>query len=182
MLTGFYALIRFERFTAVRKESDATVCCRFVACLQKTKNRKQKRRKNTTGKIMDKFADIFTDQVLEELFPASRADEFFEALFGDASEGAYDIKLRYNGYNEQDNTLNFNLDLVERPGCCLVCNLTYGLPEVFSRHPIININGLVADIDARLNGQAKCGDWKLGTTVQQEKSLHSIPLQIQLAG
>jgi hypothetical protein len=130
---------------------------------------------------MDKFSDIFTDQVLAELFPAGRADDFFEALFGDASEGAYDIKLSYVGYNEQDNSLLFNLDLHERPGCCLACNLTYGLPEVFSRHPVININGLVEDIEKKLGGAAKCADWKLGTTVQQEKSLHSIPLRIQLA-
>ena len=129
---------------------------------------------------MDKVNEIFTDDVLKELFPPQRADDFFEALFGDASEGAYDIALRFNGYNEQASTLHFNLDLVERPGCCLVCNLTYGLPEVFSRHPVINIKGLVADIEKKLDGKASCGDWKLGTTVQQEKSLHAIPLHIQL--
>jgi len=70
--------------------------------------------------------------------------------------------------------------LHERPGCCLVCNLTHGLPQVFSRHPVINIKGLVADIEEKLDGQARCVDWKLGSTVQQEKSLHAIPLQIQL--
>jgi len=130
---------------------------------------------------MDKMNEIFTDDVLKELFPPQRADNFFEALFGDASEGAYDIALSFTGYNERGNTLNFNLDLHERPGCCLACNLTYGLPEVFSRHPIINVNGLVADIEKKLDGRARCVEWKLGTTVQQEKSLHSIPLQITLA-
>jgi len=130
---------------------------------------------------MVNFDEIFTDDVLKELFPPQRADEFFEALFGDASEGAYDIVLTFAGYNEQTKTLNFKLDLHERPGCCLVCNLTYGLPEVFSRHPIININGLVAAIEKKLNGSGQCTDWKLGATVQQEKSLHFIPLKISLA-
>ncbi len=127
------------------------------------------------------YNDIFTDQVTAELFPPQRADDFFEALFGDASEGAYDIKLRYSGFDEGSNVLLFNLDLHERPGCCLACNLTYGLPEVFSRHPVINVNGLVEDIEKKLDGKARCSEWKLGTTVQQEKSLHSIPLRIQLA-
>jgi hypothetical protein len=130
---------------------------------------------------MDNLNEIFSDDVLQELFPSRRADDFFEALFGDASEGAYDIGLRFNGYNERTNTLTFNLDLIERPGCCLVCNLTYGLPEVFTRHPVINVSGLVADIEDKLDGKVRCADWKLGTTVQQEKSLHSIPLTITLA-
>ena len=122
--------------------------------------------------------EIFTDKVLAELFPASRSNDLFEALFGDAAEGAYDIKLRFQGFSESTSTLQFNLDLLERPGCCLVCSLTYGLPEVFSRHPVINIKGLVKDIEARLGGQAVCTAWKLGTTTQQGKSLHSIPLTI----
>ncbi|MHB1349378.1 MAG: pancreas/duodenum homeobox protein 1 [Desulfobulbus sp.] len=121
---------------------------------------------------------IFTDKVLAELFPAQRTNDFFEALFGDATEGAYDIKLSFQGYNEGASALQFNLDLIERPGCCLVCSLTYGLPEVFSRHPVINIKGLVNDIQEKLGGQAVCTVWKLGHTVQQGKSLHSIPLTI----
>ncbi len=130
---------------------------------------------------MDNLGEVFSDTVLKELFGPERADDFFEALFGDAGEGAYDISLRFLGYNKAVNSLSFTLDLHERPGCCLVCNLTYGLPEVFSRHPVININGLVADIEKKLDGKARSVDWKLGTTVQQEKSLHSIPLHITLA-
>lgn len=122
--------------------------------------------------------EIFTDDVLAELFPPERSNDFFEALFGDASEGAYDIKLRLRGYDERANILHFNLDLHERPGCCLVCSLTYGLPEVFSRHPLINVKGLVRDIEKKLEGLATCTDWKLGSTNQQEKSLHTIPLTI----
>lgn len=124
---------------------------------------------------------LFTDEVLAELFPQERTNEFFEALFGDASEGAFDIKLRYYGYDKDAKTLQFNLDLHERPGCCLVCSLTYGLPEVFSRHPIINATGLVNEIGNKLEKMATCIDWKLGTTIQQEKSRHSIPLTITLA-
>ena len=67
------------------------------------------------------------------------------------------------------------------PACCLVCSLTYGLPEVFTRHPVINIKGLVQDIEKKLGGKATCTVWKLGTTVQQQKSLHSIPLTITVA-
>ena len=122
--------------------------------------------------------EIFTDKVLVELFPASRTNDFFEALFGDPAEGAYDIKLRYQGFSESDSTLQFNLDLLERPGSCLVCSLTYGLPEVFSRHPVINIKGLVKDIEGKLAGHVTCTAWKLGHTIQQGKSLHSIPLVI----
>jgi len=130
---------------------------------------------------MERLEEIFTDEALAELFPASRSNDFFEALFGDASEGAYDIRLRFDGHDPETNTLRFYLDLHERPGCCLVCNLTYGLPEVFSRHPVINIKGLVKDIEERLPGQASCADWRLGTTIQQNRNLHSIPLTIQLA-
>ncbi len=129
---------------------------------------------------MENLDTVFTDEALQKLFPAQRADDFFEALFGDASEGAYDIGLRFSGYNPDNNTLNFNLDLLERPGCCLICNLTYGLPEVFSRHPVINVSGLVTDIEKMLENKAKCADWQLGTTVQPEKSKHSIPLIINL--
>ncbi len=129
---------------------------------------------------MDTFTDLFDNQMLNDLFPPERTDDFFEALFGDADEGAYDIRLRFEGHDTSDNTLRFFLDLHERPGCCLVCNLTYGLPEVFSRHPIINIKGLAADIEKILAGRARCADWQLGTTVHQSKGLHSIPLIIQL--
>ncbi len=124
---------------------------------------------------------LFSDEVLSELFPKERSNDFFEALFGDASEGAYDIKLRYHNYDKNTRIMQFNLDLHERPGCCLVCSLTYGLPEVFSRHPVINVKGVVSDIGKKLEGVATCTDWKLGTTMQQEKSRHSIPLIITLA-
>jgi len=124
------------------------------------------------------LTDIFTEDVLESIFPAERSDEFFEALFGDASEGAYDIRLRFHGYDKTSSTLLFHLDLHERPGRCLACNLTYGLPEVFARHPVIHIREVVREIEKRLGGQAACAGWKLGATVQRNGKLHSIPLTI----
>jgi len=129
----------------------------------------------------DPFAALFTTEVLEQLFPESRANDFFEALFGDASEGAYDIRLAYRGYNEPPKTLAFALQLHQRPGKCLACNLTYGLPEVFSRHPLINLNGLTKEIDNLLGNLGSCTAWRLGTTEQVSSEMHSIPFLISLA-
>ena len=126
---------------------------------------------------MRQYADIFTDDTLTELFPASRTDSFFEALFGEAEEGSYDIVLKYRG--SDGDRLDFELQLVERPGKCLACNLTYGLPQVFSRHPIINLPGLAGDI-AQAAGRDHA-DWELGTTQELGKSLHAIPLSVELA-
>ena len=123
---------------------------------------------------------LFTKEVLTRLFPASRADQFFDAMFGDAAEGAYDIKLTFKGHNAAAKTLLFDLELHERPGKCLACNLTYGLPEVFSRHPLINLKGLVAEI-ASLCGNSTVKEWRLGTTRQVSKALHAVPLTINLA-
>lgn len=123
---------------------------------------------------------IFTDAALQALFPPARSHDFFDALFGDASEGAYDIVLSFEGYDQAGKTLRFLLNLHERPGRCLACNLTHGLPEVFKRHPVINIKGLVAEIEKLLAGEMVCEDWTLGHTIQKGRSLHCIPLQIKL--
>jgi hypothetical protein len=121
---------------------------------------------------------LFSAKALQEIFPKERANDFFEALFGDAEEGAYDIQLAYIG--SDGNTISMELQLFERPGHCLACNLTQGLPTVFSRHPVINIAGIVQDIDKLLAGQARCVDWSLGYTKQKSKSVHAIPLTIIL--
>ena len=126
----------------------------------------------------NKLAEIFNDQTLQKLLPAERADQFFDALFGDASEGAYDITLSFDGVDES--TLQLTLNLTQRQGCCLACNLTYGLPDVFSRHPILNIRGLVREVDNLLGDIADCGDWKLKSTNSVSSSLHTIPLSISL--
>ena len=121
---------------------------------------------------------LFTPETLQQLFPKERSNEFFDALFGDASEGAYDIELAYNGTDGKSITLELRLH--ERPGCCLVCNLTQGLPQVFARHPVINLAGLVEDVDKMLAGQARCREWSLGRTEQRRKEMHLIPLIIKL--
>ena len=126
----------------------------------------------------DSFANVFTPDTLEKLFPRERADEFFDALFGDANEGAYDISLAYRSGDR--NSLIMELQLHERPGRCLACNLTHGLPQVFSRHPIINVSGLVKEIVTLLGDGVKCKDWSLGYTEQRTRSLHVIPITISL--
>ena len=128
----------------------------------------------------EKFDTLFTQEKLQELFPAERADQFFDALFGDAAEGAYDISLQFKKHIPERQLLQLELHLRERPGKCLACNLTYGLPEVFSRHPIINIKGLVENIERHLAGRASCASWQLGETQSVSKSLHVIPLTITL--
>ena len=124
------------------------------------------------------FNEMFTPDVLKKLFPENRADLFFDALFGDATEGIYDISLEFKEHRQ--NRLEFELHLKQRPGKCLNCSLTYGLPGVFSRHPIININGLVKDIGRLLEGRARVVDWQLGVTREVSDELHVIPLIISL--
>lgn len=126
----------------------------------------------------DKYDQVFAPDVLLKLFPPERADEFFEALFGEASEGAYDIDLKYKGHNQD--RLNFEFHLEKRPGRCLTCSLTYGLPQVFSRHPVINVASLVQEIAQILDVQASCLNWKLGRTQEVSSELHTIPLTISL--
>jgi len=125
------------------------------------------------------FEQLFTQRALRELFPHERADLFFEGLYGDPLEGAYDISLVFKGRDRD--TLQFEFRLEQRPGKCLACNLTYGLPEVFSRHPIINIKGLIREIDQILGGQWRCADWRLGLTREVSHELHSLPLIITIA-
>jgi hypothetical protein len=127
------------------------------------------------------LAEIFNQETLLQLFPKSRSDEFFEALFGDASEGAYDICLEFAS-SPNPKTYNFELHLLQRPGKCLACNLTYGLPEVFSRHPGLNIKGLVAEIAVKLGLAAEQVSWKLGATKSISKALHIIPFLVSAAG
>ncbi len=126
----------------------------------------------------DKIAAVFNQDALDALFPADRADQFFDALLGDASEGAYDIRLRFNAL--ESSRLVFDLELHQRPGKCLVCNLTYGLPNVFSRHPIINIQGVVDEIDKLMDGHGTITGWKLGKTIEMSRELHVVPLVIDI--
>ena len=76
--------------------------------------------------------------------------------------------------------LVFNLELHQRPGKCLACNLTYGLPSVFARHPVIDIQGVVRQVDQMLQDRARCIDWQLGNTREIKRGLHTVPLIIHL--
>ncbi len=126
----------------------------------------------------DICTEIFTREHLDAIFPPSTSNDFFDALFGDATEGAYDIELAFRSVTNEKLTMELRLN--QRPGCCLVCSLTQGLPQVFSRHPIINIAGLVERIDTLLGDHASCGEWSLGATEQLSEALHIVPLFIQL--
>ena len=121
---------------------------------------------------------LFPQRVLNEIFPADRTARFFEALLGDDAEGAYDIVLAYAG--ESTDRLDLEFQLNQRPGRCLACNLTYGLPEVFARHPVIDIADVVRQIDARLNNGNRCGRWQIGRTREISRERHVLPLEIEL--
>ena len=127
---------------------------------------------------LQNYNSIFTPNTLKELFPDELTDEFFDALLGDSEEGAYDIRLAFSGIEED--RLVFELQLHQRQGKCLACNLTYGLPTVFARHPIINLSGLIRKIDNLLNGNVSIKEWSLGRTREISRKLHVIPLYIQI--
>jgi len=119
-----------------------------------------------------------TRENLDRLFPPDRSDYFFEALYGDISEGAYDIQLEFTSFSKGKFELEFHLK--QRPDKCMVCNLTYGLPEVFERHPIINVKGLTKKLEALFKGFIRCTSWKLGSTAEISNTLHVIPLTVEI--
>ena len=126
----------------------------------------------------DQFSSLFSQDRLDAIFPPERSDEFFDALFGDPDEGAYDIRLAFK--EVRNDRLHFNLELHQRPGKCLACNVTYGLPKVFERHPIININGIVEQINALMNGHGRCAGWKLDKSKEISRQLHVVPLIVDI--
>jgi len=121
------------------------------------------------------FNQIFTQDFLDQLLPLNLSDQFFEALYGDASEGAYDIRLQFVSASDEQIVLEFNL--IQRPGKCMVCSLTYGLPNVFSRHPLININNMIKKIEEK---GVKIENWHLGDTKEVNTSLHTVPFYLDL--
>jgi len=124
------------------------------------------------------FTALFSAEVMDRLFPRSRTDRFFEALFGDSGDGAYDIALVLK--NAEHASLCFEFELHRRPGKCLRCNLTYGLPEVFKRHPVIGLKQVIDGIEACLDGKWRCRQWTLGQTREVSRALHTIPLTVVL--
>lgn len=124
---------------------------------------------------MSNLSEAFNQAFLDELFPESRTNDFFEALFGDAEEGAYTIRLSFQ--SAQKNTLLFHFELHQRGQQCLRCNLTTGLPQVFQRHPIIGANKL-AETFAKKAGFAEFS-WRIGATVQLSEQLHYMPFYVE---
>lgn len=122
------------------------------------------------------YQQIFTPDFLQELLPEHISDAFFDALYGDASEGAYTIELVCESAGPSQVVLLFKL--VQRPGKCLVCSLTYGLPNVFSRHPLINIKGMIQKIEAK---GLSIKSWQLGNTREVRTDLHTIELILDLS-
>lgn len=112
---------------------------------------------------------------LDAIFPPDRADAFFDALYGGAEEGAYDIRLVCQQISTDEAHLAFQLD--RRAGKCLKCSLTYGLPEVFKRHPIIGV-AKVAEAVAEKLGMGANINWQLGNTQEVSEDRHIIPFTI----
>ncbi len=130
--------------------------------------------------MMPDLKEVFAAVTLEKLFPVERSDQFFEALFGGTEDGAYDIRLRFKEH--ADNELRFEFELNRRPGKCLTCSLTHGLPKVFTRHSVINLQGLSEEIVKLLGKDMRCNDWRLGATQPVSSDLHVIPFTVALAG
>ena len=124
------------------------------------------------------FEQLFSREYLSGVFPPERTNQFFDALFGDPDEGAYDIRMSF--LSSTGNALNFLFELHQRGNACLACNLTHGLPHVFRRHPVIDLNG-VAEALAKRAGWEKW-EWELGSTEEISRALHVIPLSIKKSG
>lgn len=129
------------------------------------------------GKNIDFFIN---DTFLNGLFPPEKADLFFEALYGGAEIGAFDISLHYLGLDNKSNVLKFEFRLTERPGQCIACNLTQGLPQVFQRHPVIDIAGITDRIEKGLLPEWKVKEWSLGRTQVTNSRENSIAFDIYL--
>ena len=119
--------------------------------------------------------EIADQDFLDSLFPPEKSDQFFEALYGDPSEGAYDIQLKFVSASSEKIVLAFSL--TQRPGKCLVCSLTYGLPKVFSRHPLIHIDGMVRKLE---EAGLSISSWSLGKTEETSATHHLIPFYLNL--
>lgn len=118
-----------------------------------------------------------SQEALDAIFPAQRTDDFFDALYGEAEEGAYDIRLIFRSATLDAVVLAF--ELRQRPGKCLVCSLTYGLPQVFQRHPIINTAGVAREVAVLAGWDPEKITWTLGHTEEHGPELHCVALTIK---
>lgn len=117
--------------------------------------------------------------VLDAIFPPERTDAFFDALFGGAEEGAYDIRLV--PLEVRDDAARLAFELRQRPGKCLKCSLTYGLPQVFQRHPVLDVAGVARAVAGRLGWTGE-PVWELGATEEIDAETHLIPFLLRPAG
>lgn len=114
---------------------------------------------------------------IEEIFTPEKTDEFFDAIYGGAEEGVYTIVPVIKKLMPDMALLAF--ELRRRPGQCLKCSLTYGLPEVFRRHPLLNVAGLAREIAHKVGWNNY--SWELGETEEHGDDLHSIPFIVKRA-
>ena len=121
---------------------------------------------------------LFSPDSMAKLFSKDRTDRFFEALYGSAEDGDYDIEFAFKSYYHAE--LQFEFQLREKPVRCLRCNVTYGLPQDFTRHPVIDIKGLVKDINHLLDRRSRCTEWRVGMTREISNDLHVIPLTLYM--
>lgn len=125
---------------------------------------------------MESYDIVFSAERLASLFPPQRTEDFFEALFGGVEDGAYDIRLAFLTGSEK--RLDFAFELHQRNHKCLACNLTHGLPQVFSRHPIINAKGLAAELALWAQWPEGSWQWALDHTQEVSDSLHVVPFSL----
>lgn len=119
--------------------------------------------------------ECINQKLLDEIFPPEKTSAFFDAIYGGAEDGAYDIRLTCVAVEPEQ--AFFRFELIRREGQCLRCNLTYGLPAVFERHPVIDAQG-VASALAHLLGWKKF-QWKFGAVEEINDDLHIIPLELK---
>lgn len=124
--------------------------------------------------------ELITQEKVTALFPEGKDNEFFDAFYGGAEDGAFDIRFFFEGYDHKKSELFFEFRLIERPGKCMRCNLTYGLPEVFERSPIINLKGIINGIGGMLNPYYEIVSFSLGRTTPKSPKINVIPLSIKI--
>ncbi len=118
---------------------------------------------------------VFTPDFCNLLLPEGIADRFFDAMYGDAADGAYNIHLEF--VSAEGSRIELSFVLVQRPGKCLVCSLTYGLPTVFTRHPQINLKGIIKKIT---DAGVPVREFRLGSTREISATRHEIPLFLEI--
>ncbi|OAQ21560.1 hypothetical protein [Thermosulfurimonas dismutans] len=122
---------------------------------------------------------MLSPEAIQALLPRERIEAFFEAFyFGE--EPAYDLALALGAFDKERKFIRLELQLKARPGKCLACNLTWGLPKVFEKHPALDLKGVVAELEKLLPDSLKVRHWELGPTEEINPDLHVIPLLIYL--